>query len=267
MPTKFQPTAPGGRRPTGACCLIGRAAALVGLTWLAACTSSQSQMETAGEILPQPQVVIVDTLATSPGEVQLDEGLSAEVEQAIEAHGGSSRSKQEFEAGRQVADASANELVVQIRDLGLKAERGNTVPPGTPHGLLIKGQFVSIDEGNRTERVLIRLGAGRSDVRVHAQVYEVTASGRQLIDQIEVDAKSGLTPGMAETMGVGGLPGHLLVSTVVSGGLHVASESLGANVVADSDRAARGIAKQLSALFAQEGWITRSQSSSLRVSL
>jgi hypothetical protein len=59
---------------------------------------------------------------------------------------------------------------------------------------------------------------------------------------------------MAETMGVGGLTGHLLVSTVVGGGLHVADEAIGANVVADADRAAKGIAKQLSAMFAREGW-------------
>jgi hypothetical protein len=59
---------------------------------------------------------------------------------------------------------------------------------------------------------------------------------------------------MAETMGVGGLTGHLLVATAVSGGVHVVSEAVGADVVADADRAAKGIAKQLSALFAQEGW-------------
>ena len=60
---------------------------------------------------------------------------------------------------------------------------------------------------------------------------------------------------MAETMGVGGLTGHLLVSTVVSGGVHVVSEDIGADVVADADRAAKGIAKQLAGLFAQQGWI------------
>ena len=94
----------------------------------------------------------------------------------------------------------------------------------------------------------------RSDVRAQVQVYVLTPAGRQLIDTIEVDAKSGLAPGMAETMGVGGLTGHLLVSTVVGGGLHVADEAIGADVVADADRAAKGIAKQLSALFAREGW-------------
>ena len=46
----------------------------------------------------------------------------------------------------------------------------------------------------------------------------------------------------------------LLVATLVGGGLHVADEALGTNVVADADRASKGIAKQLSALFGKEGW-------------
>jgi hypothetical protein len=238
---------------------VRTAAALAGLTLFAGCTSAQSQMETTAQMLPQPQVVIVDAFATSPEEVQLDEGVSTEIEQAIKAHHGTSRTEQELQVGHQVADALANELVVEIRDMGVRAERGNTVPAEFQRGLLIKGQFVSIDEGNRTERLIVGFGAGRSDVRVHAQVYEVTGGTKRFIDRIEVSAKSGLTPGMAETMGAGALAGHLLVSTAVSGGLHVVSETMGANVVADSDRAAKGIAKQLSALFAQEGWITASQ--------
>jgi hypothetical protein len=234
---------------------IGRPCiALVGFVALAACTSTQSQMDTAGDMLPPPRVVIVETFATSPDEVKLDEGLSTEVEQAIKADRGTSRTEQEADASRQVADAIAKHLVVEIRDMGLQAERGSTVPAGTQNAVLITGQLISIDEGNRTERVIVGLGAGRSDVRAHAQVYEVTPAGRQLIDQIEVDGKSGLTPGMAETMGVGGPTGHLLVSTAVSGGMHVVSESMGADVVADADRSAKGIAKQLAALFAQQGW-------------
>jgi hypothetical protein len=61
---------------------------------------------------------------------------------------------------------------------------------------------------------------------------------------------------MAETMGVGALTGHLLVSAAVSGGAHVVSESVGANVVAVSDRSAKGLAKQLAVLCGQEGWVS-----------
>jgi hypothetical protein len=85
----------------------------------------------------------------------------------------------------------------------------------------------------------------------------VTATGSRLIDQIEVDGKSGLAPGMAETVGAGGLAGHLVVASLVGGGMHLADEALGTSVVADADRAAAGLAKQLATLFAQEGWITR----------
>ena len=234
--------------------MLPKTAAILGLAVLAACTSTQSQVETGSATLPRPQVVIVDTFAASPDEVTLDQGLSTEVEEAIKADRGTSRTQQEVQAGRQVADAIADKLVVEIRDMGLRPSVAARCPAGTRNATLIKGQLVSIDEGNRTERVLIGLGAGRSDVRAQVQVYEVTPAGSQLIDTIEVDAKSGLAPGMAETMGVGGLTGHLLVSTVVGGGLHVADEAIGANVVADADRAAKGIAKQLSALFAKEGW-------------
>jgi Domain of unknown function (DUF4410) len=244
----------GGRRRLNLRRQLPKTAAFMGLAILAACTSAESQMETASRTLPRPQVVIVDTFATSPDEVTLDQGLSTDVEEAIKADRGTSRTQQESQAGRQVADAIADKLVVEIRDMGLQAERGSALPAGARNAALIKGQLVSIDEGNRTERVIIGLGAGRSDVRAQVQVYELTAAGRELIDTIEVDAKSGLAPGMAETMGVGGLTGHLLVSTVVGGGLHVADEAIGANVVADADRAAKGIAKQLSAMFAKEGW-------------
>jgi Domain of unknown function (DUF4410) len=234
--------------------LILNMAAVAGLALLAACTSTQSQTETAGEMLPQPAVVVVETFAVSPEEVKLDQGLSSEVEEAVRAHRGMSRTDQEAQAARQVADAIADKLVVEIRDMGLQAQRGSAAPAGTQNPLLIKGQLVSIDEGNRTERVIVGLGAGRSDVRAHVQVYEVTPAGNRLIDTIEVDGKSGLTPGMAETMGAGGLAGHLLVSTGVSSGMHIASESLGTDVVADADRAAKGIAKQLAVVFTQQGW-------------
>ena len=149
----------------------------------------------------------------------------------------------------------ADKLVTEIRDLGLRAERGMGLPPGVSSGLVIGGQFVAIDQGNRTERVAIGLGAGRSDVRVRAQVFEVTPRGRTLADEIEVDAKSGLQPGMAETMGAGALAGHLVASTLVSGGVQVADESLGASVVADCRPGGQGHRQAAGRLLRRAGLV------------
>lgn len=229
-------------------------AGILGLMLLVGCTSSSSQLETGGAELPRPQVVVVQDFAVAPGEVQLDPGLSGTIDETLGANDGVARTAQELQVGRQAANAMADKLVAEIRDLGLPAQRGYGLPPGLQTGLVLTGQFVAVDQGNRTERVTLGLGAGRSDVRVRVQVFDVTPQGRRLADEIEVDAKSGLQPGMAETMGVGALTGHFLVSTLVSGGLQVADESLGTSVVADTDRASKGIAKQLASFFGQQGW-------------
>jgi hypothetical protein len=231
--------------------------ALLALILLGGCTSTQSQIQTRGQMLPRPAVVVVHSFAVSPTEVTLSEGLSSEVAKLVGNQTATPRSQQEMQVGHQVADAIANNLVTEIRDLGLPAERGSGLPAGTANAVLITGQLVSIDQGNQAERVVIGLGAGRSDVRAQVQVFELTPTSTKLIDTIEVDAKSGLTPGMAETMGMGALTGHLLVSTLVSGGVQVATETMSDTVVADADRAAKGIAKQLSSLFTQQGWIAR----------
>lgn len=223
------------------------------LALLAGCTQSSSQVQTAVE-MPRPQVIVVQDFAVWPGEVKLDPGISGTIDETLLGNGLPPRAQKERDIGRQVASALADKLVVEIRDMGFEAQRGAGLPPGKAQGLVVSGQFVAIDQGNRAERVAIGLGAGRSDVRVRAQVFEVGPAGRTLADEIEVDAKSGLAPGMAETMGAGALAGHLVVSTLVSGGVQTADESLGASVVADSDRAAKGIAKQLAAFFGRQGW-------------
>ena len=116
---------------SGAARFMPTAVALAGLALLAACTSTQSEVETGGAMLPRPQVVIVERFATSPAEVTLDEGLSTEIEQAMKARSGTSRTEQELQAGRQVADAIADKLVVEIQDMGLSAQRGSAVPAGS----------------------------------------------------------------------------------------------------------------------------------------
>ena len=226
---------------------------LAALALVAGCTQGSSQIETAS-MLPRPQVVVVQDFAVWPGEVQLDPGLSGTIDETLGANQLPPRTAKEQQISHQVANALAEELVVEIRDLGLPAQRGDGLPPGTTTGLVISGQFVSVDQGNRTERVVLGLGAGRSDVRVRTQVFDVSPAGRRLTDEIEVDAKSGLQPGMAETMGLGALTGHFLTATLVSGTLQVADESLGTSVVVDSNRAAKGIAKQLAGFFAEQGW-------------
>jgi hypothetical protein len=191
----------------------------------------------------------------TPQEVELDTGLSADIMQQYEQHKGETRTAEEIKVGHKVADALAEELVKKIRSYGLWAERGFGAPYGNEKDLMVKGQLLSIDEGNRTERVAIGLGAGRTSVQANVQVYEMTAQGLQEVDALRGSAKSGYKPGMGEMMGLGALSGHLLASTVVSGTLSGVSEMTSATVESDAKRLAEKIAADLGNFFVDQGWI------------
>ena len=219
---------------------------------LSACTSVTVDPEVgAVEQLPPPDRVLVYNFAVTPQEVQLD-AVGSAITQTFD---GTADSQQEQQVGHAVADALAKRLVSNIQNMGLNAERasGPVQPTGTD--VLILGQLVSIDQGSEAERVVIGLGAGRSDVEARVQVYESTAGKRIPIETMEGTAKSSLMPGAAETMGVGALTGHLLVSTAITAGSQVANQTLSANVESEAGRLADKVADQLKVLFATQGWI------------
>ena len=237
-----------GLRGVGAALAVALAAGL-------GCASTSVTGSSAYQgYLPRPQRILIFPFATTPEEVQLDwsptavgtwklQGLSADAERR--------------KVGQAVAQALAKRLVTKVEALGLPAELATgPVPAPTGATLAISGQFLAIDEGNRAERVVIGLGAGRSDVRTSVQVAELLPEGRRLVDQFEVDAKSGRKPGAAESMGVGAAAGHLAASAAITAAGAVGAEAFGDNVEADAERTAAKIATVLQGFFERQGWIT-----------
>jgi hypothetical protein len=245
----------------GSLSLVARrhlAGALFGaLVSVAACapTTVQTEQDYRGAALPRPDRVVVYDFAVRADEVKLDEGVSARL---ISSYQSASRSEQERTAGRQVARAISKKIVEEVTRLGLYAELAQaTIPPYRDNVVQIKGQILSIDEGNRTERNLIGLGAGRTEVEADAQILYLArgAATPRVLESMEAVAKSGRKPGMAETLGVGAAGGHLVGAALVGTGAAAGSEIYGANVEADGDRMGKQIAEHLAPLFARQGWI------------
>jgi hypothetical protein len=234
-------------------------AALAGLlagVLLAGCAPTQvQQTKEAPAGLPKPDRILVYDFAVSPQEVQLDESLSAEIKQRYEHESAAPRTPQELKIGHTVAYVVAEELVKKIQSYGLWAERAMGGPPGSGNALLIKGQFLSIDEGNRAERVLIGFAAGRTEVSADVQLYETMLGGEREVESLEGSGESAEKPGMAEMMGIGALTHHLLASTVVSGAVAGVSEAKFDTVEDDGRRLAGKIAAKLGQFFVEQGWI------------
>jgi hypothetical protein len=166
---------------------------------------------------------------------------------------GSSQTADQLKVGRSVANTLTNELAESLKDLGLPVERATAqqVADGT---LAVEGQFVSIDEGNRLQRVAIGLGAGASDVKTHVQLYLGTPTGPRLVDEFETDAASGNKPGAALTMGASSVVGAgVAVAGAAQGGMQAATAPKD-TAEADAKRTAVNLAARIKKIFADRGW-------------
>src|SRR5262245_27185251 len=98
--------------------------------------------------LPRPDRILVYDFAVTPDEVRLDSGVGSQLVQLFgSTDPGTSRTAEEIKIGHAVANAVAAALVNELNKYGLPAARA--LGPPTPGGrlLMVKGQFVSIDEG------------------------------------------------------------------------------------------------------------------------
>lgn len=232
----------------------------IGLVSLAAAGAlglgcAQSSVSTTWERLgptARPQQVIVYDFAVSPDEVQLNRGLEADVVQMAQ---GTAPAEDKIALGRAAARAASETLVQKLNAMGMPAVRATGMPISWSQSAIVEGQFVSLSQGNSTERDVIGLGLGRSSVQARVQLYEAVPGRLEKLETFTANAESGYKPGMAETMGAGAAAGHLAVSAAVSVAGDVASEALSDSVKADAQRLAAKVAEQLQAYFVQQGWI------------
>lgn len=233
----------------------GRALAGLLLMALVACAPTHIRQEQAysGPPLPRPENILVADFAVTPQQVKLDSGLRARLMGMVS---GTPQDVQATEDGRAVADAIANTLVQDLRKLGLPAVRADASAPAIGgNTLIIDGQMLSVDEGNRTRRNLIGLGAGQSTVEADLQLYYQSAGAQpRLIERFDAVAQSSRKPGAAETMGVGAATGRIAESAAVGTG---SSLLMSGDAASDGEHMAKQVVEKLKPFFTQQGWLTR----------
>lgn len=202
--------------------------------------------------LPAPRHVIVTDFAVTPDQVRLDSGVSA---QFLRARSGEPMSYAELQAAHSAQAAMADRLAAKLESYGLPVERlpATRVPP--PGSLLVQGQITSLNEGNRTRRMLVGLGAGKSSITADAQLYYVSHPGQpRFLRSFSGSADSGHMPGAAETMGAGAAAQNLAASAAVSGGMHAGAERRNGDA-ANADKLASALARQIGEFAVYQGWI------------
>jgi Domain of unknown function (DUF4410) len=224
---------------------------LLALVVVAGCASTEvtERQRYEGEKLARPDRIIVHDFTANPAEVPSRSAFAAEMAGVGEP------TPEQLEAGRKLGARVAQELVADLQDMGLPAVRAAGQPPPRPDDLVLRGYFVSVDEGRTGRRVLVGFGSGAAELRTAVEGYQMTAQGLRLLGRGEVRSEGGKLPGVV-------LPAAVLAATaspiglIVGGTAKATGEVTGSETIEGAaDRTAKEIAAQLRTAAEEQGWI------------
>ncbi len=218
-------------------------------SFLVGCAGGSSQVGpqySETQSLPRPAVVLVYQFAVDADDVVVDTfGLDIGSKQAS--------TLERVKRGRVWARALSLKLVDKVDELGIPARAANPYTKVPLNAIVVKGQFVTIDEGDQTKRTMIGFGAGAEEVRVRVQVYQMTKTGLRRISEAEGEAHGRKTPGVVGPAGVAAGTG-MVVGLVVSGAMNMKSEAIDGSMETTLNNLVEQFIENAARFYKRQGW-------------
>lgn len=196
--------------------------------------------------LPKPDGIVVYDFAVPTEVITMDESMASRLRRRHLALLGTNSDSSPEAVAQQIQKSFSKTLVNDLQKASVQVERADGTDRIPAHTLVVQGEFTTVNEGNKSKRVMIGFGRGASDVQAHVTVSLTTGAQPLLISEFNLKSASGKKPGAAATMGVG------------SAGAAVAAGSVGdrkATVQADASRMATAVANQIETLMVSQKWI------------
>ena len=161
--------------------------------------------------------------------------------------------------GEKAAHELSEDLVKKLQELGFDAQN---MPRGTAPGgnaLIVEGEFLNADEGNRARRMIIGFGAGASKLETQVTVSRVSTQGSaQELLSFKTYSDSGKMPGAAVTMGAGAAAQGASAASASTAAMS-AGKIYGSMLSTLASKTSKQISAYLSQYFAKQGWISSNQ--------
>ncbi len=158
---------------------------------------------TGTQSLAKPEKVVIKDFAPV-GDIITDESAAAQIHRRLSLLHGSDEDSTPEILTQQVQANFSKTLMEELAKVNIQSERafdGGAIPTATV--LIVEGEFIAIDEGNKTKRVMI--GFGRAPViSRHTLLSPHLLKERKLLFwNFNLSAASGKKLGAAATMGAG----------------------------------------------------------------
>jgi hypothetical protein len=117
--------------------------------------------------LSKPIAIVVYNFAATPQEVELNHSAL----NRVRMHMSGAQDDEKAKLAHKIVDGFSESLVKDLQKTGLPVSRGvaGDLPPD--YSLAVQGDFLLIDEGNRTRRMVIGLGTGASKWKQMSNVF------------------------------------------------------------------------------------------------
>ena len=219
----------------------------------AGCASSsiQQQQSTAyAEQLPRPARVVIYDFAGSARDVPPDSVIVPYYREPDVP-----QTREEAELGRRLARLVTDNLVRELNRSGIFALPADAAPVLHVGDAIVRGEFVTVNEGNRLARVLVGFGVGSAELQTLVEAYAVTANGLRPLGSAQIESAGGRMPGMLLPVGMGAAAGRAATSAAVSGGMNLAQEAGPESIEAAARRTAGRIAELIVDAYRTRGWL------------
>jgi len=158
--------------------------------------------------LAKPGEVRVDDFKVLPGAISIDDSLAARLHRHHQLRKGQDVDSTPDILAQHVQAAFSEALVAELDKANIPVAKraGAGVGVGVGDGgdatapdLIVAGEFVAMDEGSETQRVMVGFGLGASDVKAHVTVSTMSQEGSVVLLAFDMTAESNKKPGAAIT--------------------------------------------------------------------
>jgi hypothetical protein len=219
---------------------------------IAGCASTEvsNRQRYEGPPLARPAHIIIDDFTANPADVPATSAFAAQLADAPPL------TPEEAELSRKLGAEVAKELVADLQGMGLPAVLAADQPTPQVNDIVIRGYFVTLDQGSATERILVGFGTGDAELSTAVEGYQVTAQGLRPLGRGEIRSGGGRMPGMVLPIAVVAATANP-IGLVVGGAIKATGEATGQGTIEGAaKRTAAAIAEQLHEAAQRQGWIS-----------
>jgi hypothetical protein len=231
---------------------LNRAAAWsLALLVVTGCASTEitQRQRYEGAKLARPDRIIVYDFTADPADVPPESAFAGQMNNVM------TPPPQQVALGRKLGAQVAKELVADLRGMGLPAVVAAGQPTPRADDIVLRGYFVSVDEGSATQRVLVGFGAGSAELRTAVEAYQMTPQGLRPLGRSEIKSGGGKLPGMVVPLAVVAATANP-IGLIVGGTAKATGEATGSDTIEGAaKRTADEIAAQLKTAAEKQGWI------------